>query len=107
VRNLGLRRAVAASVTVCPECGEAPTEENPLTADHIVAQIDGGQDVPENLRPRCRSCNSRRGAERGNGVEGGTSFTQSEKNSADAPPIISRSVRVPRHRVRVSDRERM
>jgi 5-methylcytosine-specific restriction endonuclease McrA len=87
VRNLGLRRAVAASVTVCPECGEAPTEENPLTADHIVAQIDGGQDVPENLRPRCRSCNSRRGAERGNGVGGRLVHAIRKKRG-----------RVPRHR---------
>lgn len=31
------------------------------TADHITPRSLGGDDEPENLRPCCRSCNSRRG----------------------------------------------
>jgi 5-methylcytosine-specific restriction endonuclease McrA len=61
-RNQRLRSLVAASAAVCPECGVAPTLANPMTADHVVQQRDGGQDEWSNLRPRCKSCNSRRGS---------------------------------------------
>lgn len=66
-RNKRLRAAVAASATVCPECGQAPIPTNGMTADHIVPQRYGGQDEPGNLRPRCKSCNSRGGAALVNG----------------------------------------
>jgi hypothetical protein len=60
-----------------------------------VAQIDGGQDVPENLRPRCRSCNSRRGAERGNGGGGGARPSRNpKKNGADTSPSLPAFVRL-------------
>ena len=61
-RNQRLRALVAASVAVCPECGEKPTPANPMKADHRLAQVYGGRDEPGNLRPMCRRCNSRAGA---------------------------------------------
>jgi 5-methylcytosine-specific restriction endonuclease McrA len=67
-RNQRLRAAIAASVTTCPECGKAPTLDNPMTADHRLAQVHGGQDEPTNLRPLCRRCNGRLGAELVNGL---------------------------------------
>lgn len=43
----------------CAECGS--TED--LTLDHIYPWSRGGQDVAENLRVLCRSCNSSKGAQ--------------------------------------------
>lgn len=43
--------------TVCWLCGHA----NARTADHVVPRSAGGDDSPENLRPACGPCNSRRG----------------------------------------------
>ena len=60
-RNQRLRRAVASTAIVCPVCGDYPTRANPMTADHINPQINGGQDTPSNPRPMCRRCNSQRG----------------------------------------------
>lgn len=40
----------------CKQCGG----ENDLTIDHIIARINGGLTVIENLRVLCRGCNSRK-----------------------------------------------
>lgn len=67
-RKARLRRAVAErDGWVCWMCGRGLVEAHPdprrrLTADHLVPQIHGGSDEPENLRAACQSCNSRRGA---------------------------------------------
>lgn len=53
-----------------PWCAVCETTTD-LTGDHIVPIIDGGLNVPSNIRVLCRPCNSRAGAERGNGVTGG------------------------------------
>lgn len=42
----------------CRECGA----KEDLTADHIVAEINGGETVLENLQTLCRPCNSGKGA---------------------------------------------
>lgn len=72
-RNPQLRARVAASAVVCPECGQAPTPTNPMTAEHGIAQVHGGQDDPGNLSPLCRRCNSRGGAAY---VNGGTAWVR-------------------------------
>lgn len=46
----------------CAMCGRAGTVDDPLTADHVIARVDGGQNVIENYRAVCRSFNSSRGA---------------------------------------------
>ena len=48
--------------TSCWICGEPAKPGDPLTGDHIVPRIHGGQDVRGNMRAAHRSCNSRRGA---------------------------------------------
>jgi 5-methylcytosine-specific restriction enzyme A len=46
----------------CWICGEPARPGDPLTGDHIVPRIAGGQDVRGNMHAAHRSCNSRRGA---------------------------------------------
>ncbi len=41
----------------CELCGAPP----PSTVDHIIPRRFGGTNAPDNLRPLCRSCNSRGG----------------------------------------------
>ncbi len=41
----------------CWYCGKT---EEPMSIDHIVPLSHGGKDNPNNLVPRCRSCNSRK-----------------------------------------------
>lgn len=60
----------------CPDvhdgtCGAYGTSQNPITAGHILARSLGGQATPGNYRPECRSCNSRRGAQRVTGESDG------------------------------------
>ena|ERR1035437_454480 len=38
------------------------TYDKDLTVDHILARINGGQDVETNLVTACRSCNSKKGS---------------------------------------------
>lgn len=52
-------QAVVAAAQVCAECGQPPTKEDPLTADHTIPRSQGGADSP--LRAVHRSCNSRAG----------------------------------------------
>lgn len=53
-----LRDAVfARDGKICHNCGT----EKDITIDHVIAVVRGGTDDPENLRPLCRSCNSRKG----------------------------------------------
>lgn len=44
----------------CSHCGESDPAK--LTIDHIIPQIHGGSDHPDNLQSLCQSCNSRKGA---------------------------------------------
>lgn len=44
--------------SVCHRCGAGGTPGNPLTMGHITPRWQGGQSVPGNLRPECRTCNS-------------------------------------------------
>lgn len=46
---------------VCWLCLGPPTEDDPLTADHIVSVDEGGQDTRANMHAAHLSCNSRRG----------------------------------------------
>jgi len=41
----------------CPTCGR----NRRLTVDHIIPQVFGGDNSPENLRFLCEPCNTRRG----------------------------------------------
>ena len=46
----------------CVVCGHTGTEDNPLTADHIIPLSKGGTNDISNLRSLCRYHNSQRGA---------------------------------------------
>ena len=64
-RSYALKQAAAQVVrnaTHCAICGEQPSLNNPLQADHIEARALGGKDTFDNLRALCRRCNARRGA---------------------------------------------
>ena len=52
---------VIAASKVCHWCGEQPTKDNPMTADHIVPRALGGTNARSNLVGACRRCNSARG----------------------------------------------
>jgi 5-methylcytosine-specific restriction endonuclease McrA len=68
------RRMVALAIRAhpyCTDCGLVGSGDNPLTGDHIVPRVDGGQNTPSNIAVRCRVCNSRRGAGQ---VGGGSTF---------------------------------
>jgi 5-methylcytosine-specific restriction endonuclease McrA len=67
-RNQKLRQQVAASALLCWRCGKPVTAADPLTADHVLPQLYGGQDEPGNLRACHRSCNSRAGQRLGEGA---------------------------------------
>ena len=41
----------------CQHCGA----EKFLTVDHVVPQVKGGSDDPQNLQTLCKGCNSRKG----------------------------------------------
>lgn len=44
----------------CGYCGKTvPAAER--TTDHVIALSKGGLHIPENLKPACRACNSRKG----------------------------------------------
>ncbi|MEV4096954.1 HNH endonuclease [Streptosporangium saharense] len=45
------------SASHCAICGLPPTEDNPLTAGHIVARVDGGTNDLSNYQPEHRACN--------------------------------------------------
>ena len=49
---------------VCPGWGRHSHNVDALTVDHILPRSRGGQDIEENIRVLCRSCNSRRGTKR-------------------------------------------
>jgi 5-methylcytosine-specific restriction endonuclease McrA len=42
----------------CAYCESA----GPLSADHVIALARGGMNIPANIRPACRRCNSSKGA---------------------------------------------
>jgi 5-methylcytosine-specific restriction enzyme A len=55
------RAKLLARAQHCEFCGTAGDKQNPLTADHLTPVSRGGTNNLDNLRPLCRSCNSRRG----------------------------------------------
>ena len=57
-----VRAQVLREETRCWLCGQPARLGDPLTADHVVARVDGGTNTRENLRAAHASCNSRRGA---------------------------------------------
>jgi len=52
------RQKILATNPVCVLCLKAPA----TTLDHVIPLHRGGTNDWDNLRPACRSCNSRRGA---------------------------------------------
>lgn len=44
----------------CVFCGTIGWPNNPLTIDHILPEIDGGDHTLKNLQTACRRCNSRK-----------------------------------------------
>lgn len=64
-REYRINRAVLlARSTHCALCGQRPTKDDPLTADHITPLEQGGTNELSNLQAAHLSCNSRRGASR-------------------------------------------
>lgn len=51
-----------AAATICWICHKPGTDDDPLTADHLLALHNGGHHTAGNYRAAHRSCNSRRGA---------------------------------------------
>ncbi|MFC3986805.1 HNH endonuclease [Streptosporangium jomthongense] len=50
-------KLVLTDATTCAICGLPPTEDNPLTAGHIIARVDGGTNELDNYQPECQRCN--------------------------------------------------
>lgn len=46
---------------ICGNCCAACGQFKPLTCDHIQPLSTGGSNVPSNIQPLCRPCNSRKG----------------------------------------------
>jgi len=82
--NTKLRTHVAASAATCWICGRPPTSSDPLTADHQLPQLYGGQDTRANLRAAHRSCNSKRGAPAGGYIADGR-----QEETVSPPAIVA------------------
>jgi 5-methylcytosine-specific restriction endonuclease McrA len=54
---------VIAAATACHWCGDAFSEDDPATADHLIPKARGGTNDKSNLVGAHRSCNSRRGGQ--------------------------------------------
>jgi 5-methylcytosine-specific restriction endonuclease McrA len=65
------RLVLARDGWICWLCGQPGAD----TADHLVAQVDGGGNSIDNLRAAHRACNSRRGAQ-----------ALQQRRTQDAPP---------------------
>ncbi len=61
------RKQVLAGATVCAECGQPPTPDNPLTLGHVVARAHGGGLEPSNTQAECKRCNLSKGVGMGAG----------------------------------------
>jgi 5-methylcytosine-specific restriction endonuclease McrA len=59
-------RTLVANATRCHICGQPPTPDDPLVADHVIPRAHGGTDNLSNLKAAHRSCNGRKGANIGN-----------------------------------------
>lgn len=57
-----VREQLLANATVCAECGLPPTDDNPLTAGHVIPRAHGGSNDPSNYQAECATCNYRKGA---------------------------------------------
>ena len=57
-----LSKTMIAEEPWCHRCMATHSENNPLTADHIVPLAKGGESNRENTMVLCRRCNSRKGA---------------------------------------------
>jgi 5-methylcytosine-specific restriction endonuclease McrA len=56
------RAELLSEETLCAICGQPPTPDNPLEADHITPHAYGGTHHRTNLRAAHRTCNNQRGA---------------------------------------------
>lgn len=56
------RQLLAKTGGVCFYCGARLNPAVNYTVDHIVPQVNGGDDALDNLVPACRSCNSTKGS---------------------------------------------
>ncbi len=75
--------AIMANARVCALCGKPPPPGQKLVRGHIIARTYGGQAIPTNFRPECRTCSSR----------GGAAITNARRRQAQA------SRRIPTSRV--------
>ena len=86
---LAARAVVLAEEHACWVCGQPPTPDDPLVADHVVPRAQGGTDARDNLRAAHRSCNGRRGREqqRLRSGQGGGHPRFRDGNTRDSPPV--------------------
>ena len=61
------RQHLLATESTCWICGDGPRAGDPWTADHLIPLASNGTNARDNLRLAHHSCNSRRGAKRGEG----------------------------------------
>jgi 5-methylcytosine-specific restriction endonuclease McrA len=82
-----IREQVLAEERLCWICGGHGTEDDPLTADHVLARVAGGRNVRANYRAAHASCNSRRGARVVGGGQLASGATSENPGSAFSPPV--------------------
>ncbi|WP_433520126.1 HNH endonuclease (plasmid) [Nonomuraea sp. CA-143628] len=59
------REQILADATVCAECRQPPTPDNPLTGGHVLSRARGGTNDLSNYQPECARCNYSKGATTG------------------------------------------
>lgn len=84
-----LAKRVLREEHVCWVCGGAPTDNDPLEADHVVPLSMGGQTVRSNVRAAHRSCNRSRGGSdrlwRRRPYRGGSNLARPEPPESSQP----------------------
>ena len=59
-RSVGTEEVIEAYGSICYLCG-LHLQRNQVTIDHVIPFIRGGDHTLDNVRPCCKSCNSRKG----------------------------------------------